>query len=252
MVGAIRNREYKLISGLQSPPYAFGYTRMIKTIITDIEGTTSSLSFVKDVLFPYARQHIAGYIQEHANDDRVKQQIDSVKNVMGKEANLNEIGQQLIAWIDQDQKITPLKALQGMIWEAGYRNGDFTGHIYEDAYLKLKTWHTQDIKLYVYSSGSVFAQKLLYGFSDFGDVTPLFSGYFDTNIGQKRDASSYHNILESVNTPGESVLFLSDIAEELDAANTAGMKTYWLIRDGDLPATPSHRIAKNFDQITLD
>lgn len=225
---------------------------MITTIITDIEGTTSSLSFVKDVLFPYARQHIATYVKENADNEQVAQQIDAVKSTMGKNASLDEVGQQLIVWIDEDQKITPLKTLQGMIWEAGYRSGDFTGHIYEDAYQQLKTWYSQDIKLYVYSSGSVFAQKLLYGFSDFGDITPLFSGYFDTNIGHKREASSYENILNSINAPSESVLFLSDIIEELDAARTAGMKTYWLIRDNALPDSPSHRVARSFNQITFD
>lgn len=224
---------------------------MITTIITDIEGTTSSLSFVKDVLFPYARQHIVSYVKEHADEKHVKEQINAIKKMIGENADLDQITQQLIDWIDQDQKITPLKALQGMLWESGYRNGDFTGHIYEDAYLKLNEWHKQGINIYIYSSGSVFAQKLLYGFSDFGDVTPLFSGYFDTHIGHKRESSSYHNILQSIGVPASEVLFLSDIVEELDAAKSAKINTYWLIRDGHLPASPQHPIAKSFSDIRV-
>ena len=224
---------------------------MIKTIITDIEGTTSSLSFVKDVLFPYARQHIVHYVKEHADEEHVKEQINAIKKMMGENADLDQVTQQLIEWIDQDQKVTPLKALQGMVWESGYRNGDFTGHIYEDAYLKLKQWHEQGIKIYIYSSGSVFAQKLLYGFSDFGDVTPLFSGYFDTHIGHKRESNSYHNILQSIGAPANEVLFLSDIVEELDAAKSAKMNTCWLIRDGETPTLSQHPVAKTFSDISL-
>lgn len=224
---------------------------MITTIITDIEGTTSSLSFVKDVLFPYARAHIADYVQLHAHEEEVKKQIDATRALMSGHPSLDEVIARLISWIDQDQKITPLKALQGMIWEAGYRNGDFTGHVYEDAHRHLCLWHQEGLPLYIYSSGSVFAQKLLYGFSDFGDMTNILSGYFDTNVGQKREAASYQNILQAIGAPGEQVLFLSDIAEELDAAAVAGMKTYWLIRDGELPDSPRHRVARTFDDITL-
>ena len=224
---------------------------MIKTIITDIEGTTSSLSFVKDVLFPYARQHIVNYVKEHADEEHVKEQINAIKKMMGENADLDQVTQQLIEWIDQDQKVTPLKALQGMVWESGYRNGDFTGHIYEDAYLKLKQWHEQGIKIYIYSSGSVFAQKLLYGFSDFGDVTPLFSGYFDTHIGHKRESNSYHNILQTIGAPANEVVFLSDIVEELDAAKSAKMNTCWLIRDGETPTLSQHPVAKTFSDISL-
>ena len=223
---------------------------MIKTIITDIEGTTSSLSFVKDILFPYARQHIADYVKQHAEQEAVQQQLNGVKEVMGNNPNIEQIAQQLVDWIDQDQKITPLKALQGMIWETGYRNGDFTGHVYEDAYLKLKQWHEQGINIYIYSSGSVYAQKLLYGHSDFGDITPLFSGYFDTNIGHKRKSSSYENILKSIGCNGENSLFLSDIIEELDAAKAAGINTCWLIREGAIPDS-THRVARHFDEINI-
>ncbi len=226
---------------------------MIKAIITDIEGTTTSLSFVKDTLFPYARQHIAQYLRDHAHDSEVKQHIDAVKALLGHDADLESIIQQLITWIDQDQKITPLKALQGMVWENGYRSGHFTGHIYEDAFRKMKLWHGQGIKIFIYSSGSVFAQKLLYRYSDFGDLTPFLSGYFDTHIGQKRDIASYRNILNHINMAPQDVLFLSDITDELDAAAAAGLHTYWLVRDnGNTHANTKHRLVTSFDDITLD
>ena len=224
---------------------------MIKTIITDIEGTTSSLSFVKDILFPYAREHIADYVKQRAEEEPVQQQLNAVKEIMGNNPDIEHTAQQLVAWIDQDQKVTPLKTLQGMIWETGYRNGDFTGHVYEDAYLKLKRWHEQGINVFIYSSGSVYAQKLLYGYSDFGDITSLFSGYFDTNIGHKRETTSYKNIIKTINCDGESTLFLSDIVEELDAAKAAGINTYWLIREGEAPSAPPHQIARTFDDISI-
>ena len=168
---------------------------MIKAIVTDIEGTTSSLSFVKDVLFPYARKRIRDFVHCHAEDPAVVSQLNDVRLEAGEDLDIDGIASQLIQWIDADKKITPLKALQGMIWEAGYKNGDFKGHIYKDAYDCLKAWHAEGIRLYVYSSGSVYAQKLLFGHTEYGDLNPLFSGYFDTRIGAKVDTQSYQNIL---------------------------------------------------------
>ncbi|MGZ8236925.1 MAG: acireductone synthase [Methylobacter sp.] len=224
---------------------------MIKAIVTDIEGTTSSILFVKDVLFPYARANLADYVRCHERDPQVKPLLDDVCKEVGSELSLEQIIAQLIQWIDEDKKVTPLKSLQGMIWEAGYRQGDFKGHLYADAAEKLKSWKADGLDLYVYSSGSVYAQKLLFGHTEYGDLTPLFSGYFDTHIGGKREQQSYDNIAKQLNIPANQLLFLSDIKEELDAAKAAGFETIWLVRDGTPDPQAEHRQVNNFNQIDV-
>jgi enolase-phosphatase E1 len=226
---------------------------MIKAIVTDIEGTTSSLSFVKDVLFPYAWDHLPGFISSHADEPAVREQLEAVAREAGRELTRDEAIAQLRLWIKEDKKIAPLKTLQGMIWEAGYRAGDFTGHVYEDAVRNLRAWHDKGVQLYIYSSGSVQAQQLLFGHSDFGDLTPLFSGYFDTHIGHKRESSSYEVIASEIGIRAGDILFLSDNLEELDAAQTAGMQTRWLVRDADeIEPNVPHPQVKDFDAISLD
>lgn len=224
---------------------------MLRAIVTDIEGTTSSLSFVKDVLFPYARAHLADYVQQHSNDKKIQKIIADVVNEVGQELSQQQVIEQMIQWIDEDKKITPLKALQGLIWEAGYQGGDYQGHIYADAKERLEQWKEQGIDLYVYSSGSVHAQKLLFGHTAYGDLNPLFNGYFDTRIGAKQEAQSYRNILDELQLPGNEVLFLSDIVAELDAARAAGMRTGWLVREAENNVNSEHRQAKDFTEINI-
>jgi len=224
---------------------------MIRAIVTDIEGTTSSLSFVKDVLFPYAREHLPGFITAHGQEPEVRKLLDDVSAAAGQSLDDRQAVEQLLAWIDEDRKVTPLKTLQGLIWEEGYRQGDYQGHVYDDAAKALRSWHEQGVRLYVYSSGSVHAQKLLFGHTSHGDLTPLLSGYFDTHVGAKQDAGSYRSIATEIGlAPGE-ILFLSDIEAELDAAREAGLTTCWLVRDGALKADSAHRQVQSFDQITL-
>jgi len=226
---------------------------VIRAIVTDIEGTTSSLSFVKDVLFPYARAHLAAFVREHARDAQVAPQLDAVRREAGDPALTQEaVIEQLLAWIDQDSKITPLKALQGMIWEHGYRSGDFQGHVYADAARALRDWHARGIALYVYSSGSVQAQKLLFAHTGFGDLTPLFEGYFDTNVGGKLDAGSYRAIAASIGVAPAEMLFLSDVRAELDAAAAAGCRTMWLVREGAPDPRAAHPQVRDFDAIAVD
>jgi len=238
-------------SGKVSDPNWQLINKMIRAIVTDIEGTTSSLSFVKEVLFPYARRHIGNYVLEQAANPGVRAQLEAVSVEAGRILSDEEAVAQLVRWIDEDRKITPLKALQGMIWEAGYRNGDFQGHVYDDAVHQLRDWKNRGIALYVFSSGSVHAQKLLFGYSTFGDLTPLFSGYFDTTIGAKRDPDAYRHIVRNIGLPAGDILFLSDIREELDAAQMQGLRTCWLVRDGALPAKSSHPVARNFADIDI-
>ena len=224
---------------------------MIKAIVTDIEGTTSSLSFVKDVLFPYAREHLAEYVRQHANDESIAAILGDVRKEAGSELDIEGIICQLERWIDEDKKITPLKSLQGLLWEAGYKNGDFKGHIYADAYEQLTAWQQQGMSLYVYSSGSVYAQKLLFGFTTQGDLNHLFSGYFDTNIGAKVESVSYQRISDQLGLAPVEILFLSDIEAELDAAHQAGMQTYWLVRDASPDVNATHRQVSDFSEINF-
>ena len=224
---------------------------MIRAILTDIEGTTSSLSFVKEVLFPYSRERMSPFLAEHAAEPEVARELEEVNRLTGRALTVPEATQQLIEWIDLDRKATPLKALQGMIWASGYQNGDFHGHIYEDAARKLRAWEAQGLSLYVFSSGSVAAQKLLFAHTQYGDLTPLFSGYFDTRIGPKQEDASYSAITRQIGIPGENILFLSDIDGELDAAQKAGLKTVKLLRQGEPPPKYLHMTVRNFDEIAI-
>lgn len=223
----------------------------IKAILTDIEGTTSAVSFVFDVLFPYAREHLPGFVRAHAQEPAVLAQLDAVRAESGEpDANIERVIEILLEWIAADRKATPLKALQGMVWAEGYRAGQLKGHVYPDAVLALRRWHKQGYGLYVYSSGSVQAQKLIFGCAEVGDLTPLFSGYFDTGCGPKRESESYRQIAESIRLRPEQILFLSDVVEELDAARQAGMLTCGLVRAGG--QLGDHEVAPSFETIDPD
>lgn len=223
---------------------------MIRVVLTDIEGTTSSISFVHDVLFPYAAEHLPDFVRAHYQDSpAVSEQLDSVAANAGVERqDIDALIETLQTWIREDRKETPLKALQGMVWEQGYHQGELKGHIYPDAADYLQRWHDRGLRLFVYSSGSVKAQQLIFGFTTAGDFTPYFSGYFDTRIGGKKEPDSYRNILNELGVEASTVLFLSDVGAELEAAEAAGMKTAWLVRDGELPET-SRFVARDFGEV---
>lgn len=232
----------------------------VKLILTDIEGTTSSISFVKDVLFPYAADHLPAFVKENINDEKVQtalQQTAELTAADGDVINTDDTDvliTKLLQWISEDRKATPLKALQGLIWKTGYENGDYQAHMYPDATEYLKKWHDSGLPLYVYSSGSVKAQELFFGYSQDGNLLPLFKGHFDTLMGGKRETQSYRNILAELQKThaglnAKDVLFLSDIKEELDAAKEAGMQTVWLLRDSDIPTDAEHKAVKSFAEI---
>lgn len=205
----------------------------IKAILTDIEGTTSAVSFVFDVLFPYAAEHLPQFVRDHAGQPEVAQQLEAVRTQSGEvAADVERVIEILLGWIAEDRKATPLKALQGMVWAQGYRAGQLKGHVYPDAVEALQRWKAEGYALYVYSSGSIQAQQLIFGCSQAGDLSPLFSGYFDTTSGPKREAQSYRSITAAIGVPAQDILFLSDIVEELDAAQQAGMQTVGLAREG--------------------
>jgi enolase-phosphatase E1 len=217
---------------------------MIKAVLTDIEGTTSSIAFVKDVLFPYAAHYLPAYVREHANEPVVAEQLQAVRvAVKEPEADVERVIAILLNWIHEDRKATPLKTLQGMVWKHGYQSGAYQAHVYADAAAKLREWHAQDLPIYIYSSGSIAAQKLFFRYSGAGDLTPLFSGYFDTTTGPKQEQASYAAIAQAMGLPAGNILFLSDVAAELDAAKAAGLQTCWLVRADDNPQSDAARAA---------
>ena len=190
----------------------------IRAILTDIEGTTSSITFVTETLFPYARARMADYVAAHP---------ETVVDVPGDDPVAT-----LLGWIDIDAKETPLKTLQGLIWAEGYADGTLRGHVYPDAVAGLRRWHAVGLALYVFSSGSIAAQKLIFGHSVAGDLTPLFSGYFDTTTGPKRAIESYAKIADAIGLSAGDILFLSDTPAEIAAARGAGMAALLIDRDG--------------------
>src|SRR5690606_9477726 len=225
------------------------------TILTDIEGTTSSISFVKDVLFPYARRELPRFVRERGNDPDVRRWLDQVAIENGGLCQDAMIVETLQGWIDEDRKHTALTALQGLIWEAGYHAADFTAPVYPDVATALQGWHAAGHPLAVYSSGSVPAQKLLFTHTDAGDLSGLFSGWFDTAVGGKREAASYTRIAAALSMQPGDILFLSDVVAELDAAREAGMRTTLIDRREDYPeprvgdACNGHPRAESFHEV---
>lgn len=218
----------------------------LAAILTDIEGTTTRISFVKDVLFPYARERMAAFLAERAGDPAVAAELAEVRRLAPGVAELDT----LLHWIDTDAKITPLKTLQGLIWDRGYADGSLRGDVYPDVAPCLRLWVGLGVRLAAFSSGSVAAQKLIFGHSVAGDLTSLFSGFFDTRVGSKREADSYGRLAIALGLPTAEVLFLSDVEAELDAAAAAGMRTCQLVRaeDGTV-ASDRHAVAGDFREV---
>jgi len=218
----------------------------VSAVVTDIEGTTGSIAFVKDVLFPYAETRMKTFVAAHPD---VTAPMLAEARVLLQAARLEDaaVADAMLAWSRADRKIGPLKALQGKIWAEGYRSGELKGHVYPDALVALHGWHARGLPLYVYSSGSVEAQKLLFGHTEFGDLTPLFSGYFDTGVGGKLEAASYTAIAREIATPSERLLFLSDNPGEIAAARAAGWQALQVDREGSTPGAVA-----GFDQIELE
>jgi enolase-phosphatase E1 len=236
-----------------------------RMVLLDIEGTTTSISFVHDILFPYARLHSGPFLEENATTAEVLNALDLMaqdaraadftswcphpwSSAMAREWLLARIYE----WMDADAKLTGLKYLQGLIWEAGYLEDGQRAHIFPDVPKNIRTLHAAGISVRIYSSGSVPAQKILFAHTEAGDLTPWLSGYYDTTVGSKRDAASYTAIAVDASLPPDEILFLSDIPEELDAAHTAGLKVALVERPGNRPvgATPHPRI-RSFDEIIL-
>jgi enolase-phosphatase E1 len=219
----------------------------VRAVLTDIEGTTSSLSFVKDDLFPYARRALPQYVRSH--EAQLRNLLADVAATVGKPTlTTQEIIDSLLQWMDEDRKVTPLKTLQGRIWKTGYESGELQSHVYEDAAQALRRWHDLGLGLYVYSSGSIQAQQLLFAHTPYGDLTPLFRGYFDTTTGPKLESRSYETILRALQLPAATVVFLSDHEGEIQAASAAGLRTVLLAREAR-EASPAY--ARSFAELSI-
>ena len=229
----------------------------VRVVLLDIEGTTTAVSFVYDVLFPFARarlgESLAGRVG--AEDRRAlaaehgHETDESAPPWPHHAAEDVAAAAAYAAWLmDHDRKSTALKALQGRIWAAGYASGTLRSHLYPDVRPALERWRAEGLRIAIFSSGSVLAQRLLFGHTAHGDLTPLIDGFFDTTTGPKRDEQSYGRIAGALSVAPSSVLFVSDVREELDAARAAGLRTALCVRDGAPPAN-GHPVVRTFDEV---
>eukprot|EP00051_Salpingoeca_urceolata_P013968 m.177016 g.177016 ORF g.177016 m.177016 type:complete len:292 (+) comp17958_c0_seq1:1203-2078(+) len=243
-------------------------------VLLDIEGTTTSISFVKDTLFPYARENVEAFLADKANQEAASAAVALLRQQATEDVNEDLEGAvaipeghvadstvlaaavQNVHWqMSIDRKTTALKSLQGQIWQKAYQDGVIKGHLYDDVEPALRTWKDQGIKIYIYSSGSIKAQKLLFGHSQQGDIKPLLSGYFDTTTGHKREAESYVKIAQAIDTDPATVLFLTDVVQEARAAKAAGMNAVLSVRPGntelDQAARDEFQTITSFEQLAF-
>jgi enolase-phosphatase E1 len=219
----------------------------IQAILCDIEGTTSSLSFVHDVLFPLSYDRMEDFIKQNWNSDSIRKESEQIKL-----EDPDEVIKILRSWIREDRKEGALKSIQGKIWKDGFESGKIRGHVYQDVPENFRKWRDSGIKICIFSSGSIEAQKLLFKYSEAGDLSIFISSYFDTTSGPKRDTASYKKIASELSLPTANILFLSDVQSELDAARNAGMQTTQLLREIATPKNFSgHPIVNTFNELRL-
>ena len=238
----------------------------IAALLLDIEGTTTPIDFVYNVLFPYARKKVRDFLAAHRKEPSVSSDVAALieENVSDRKRGLDPppLEEQpdetsveaYVLWLmDQDRKTTPLKSLQGKIWDQGYQTGDLQSLVFADVPPAFRRWNEQGKRISIYSSGSVLAQKLLFANTDAGDLGAFIELYFDTNIGPKKEAQSYGRICRELNADPATVLFISDVIDELDAARTAGLRTLLCVRPGNNPyAAPTpHKTINTFDEVRL-
>ncbi|WP_369187406.1 acireductone synthase [Streptomyces sp. R08] len=228
----------------------------VDAVVLDIEGTTSATGFVVDVLYPYSRSRFAALLSERAEDPVVARAIAQVRELTDSpDADAVQIEKTLNTWLDEDRKATPLKTLQGVIWSEGFARGDLVSHFYDDVVPALRAWHSAGLRLYVYSSGSVAAQRAWFTSSPEGDLLPLVSGLYDTeNAGPKQEPESYRRIAEATGVEPSRLLFLSDRPGELDAAVAAGWHAVGVRRPGEPyfeQGVGDHAEAGAFDEIGI-
>jgi enolase-phosphatase E1 len=219
-------------------------------ILLDIEGTTTPISFVYDVLFPFARRHVSQYLK-HADLTGLKSEYDEDARKGAEPPPWSAEPAAYIYWLmDQDRKSTALKNIQGKIWLEGYGRGELRGEVFPDVPPALERWQRGAIDVRIFSSGSILAQRLLFSSTAAGDLTKFLRGYFDTTTGSKTDPVSYTAIAQSFGLPVSDILFISDVTPELDAARAAGMQTFLCVRPGNRAQPPhDHKTITAFDTI---
>jgi enolase-phosphatase E1 len=238
-----------------------------RAILLDIEGTTTPIDFVYEVLFPYVRNHVKDFLDRHLSSEEVcpdvialcEEQAADLGRGLGppeiserpRESRLESIAAYVQWLMNQDRKSTPLKSLQGKIWEEGYRSGQLRSRIFPDVPPAFGRWRGRNKDICIYSSGSRLAQKLLFAHTEAGDLTGSIREYFDTRTGAKADPQSYHRIASALDVSPAEIVFVSDVTGELSAARSAGMQTLLSVRRGNLPQPDqeSYRVIHTFDEI---
>jgi enolase-phosphatase E1 len=230
--------------------------RGIRGVVLDIEGTTTPVSFVYDVLFPYARAHLREFLHAHSvNEEKSLLVAEYERDVQGGESPPDPRNDatlpDYVEWLmDRDRKSTGLKLLQGKIWERGYADGALVGEVFPDVPPALERWSSAGIQVAIYSSGSVLGQRLLFGHTAQGDLTRYIRWFFDTGVGAKREVASYETIARATQLPGEQLLFASDVTQELDAASDAGLRPVLCLRPGNAPVdTTGRALIRSFDDL---
>lgn len=239
----------------------------VKGVLLDIEGTTSSISFVHDEMFPFARRNLPAFLEQNWGSPRLKQTLDLLAQDREYQDRVDWLGDDSIdpqaqrdlviqtvnQMMDKDLKATGLKQLQGDIWKSGFDHGKLVAHVWPEVANTLRNWKAAGIDLRIYSSGSVAAQKMFFGHSIDGDLLPLFSGHYDTRIGGKKDSSSYRTIIDDWGLPAEQILFISDVVAELQAASEAGLQTCLSIRPGnaEVPSDHGFQVTTDFSLLQL-
>jgi enolase-phosphatase E1 len=234
-----------------------------RSILLDIEGTISSIRFVYDEMFPFARREIPQYVRGHFDDEEFASTIEAIAADMGYESSVQwweALGEEdrvqsvvdaAIGMMDQDKKATGLKQLQGQVWQSGFESGELRSHVYEDVLPALNDWQARGLDIRIYSSGSVQAQRLFFQYTQYGNLLDSFCGHYDTTTGPKKDAASYHLIAEQIGVGSDEILFASDSLDELNAARQAGLQTVLCLRPGnpEIADVCGHTTVSSFDQI---
>lgn len=216
---------------------------MISAILCDVEGTTTDTAFVHQTLSAYARRHIANFLRQHQHQPAVKAALLSLREEARLPlAGIDRLLAELLHYIDIAKPSPALKQLQAMIWAEAYSSGQFTGHIYEDAYQQLTVWHQSGIAIYLYSSLTIAAQELLFGHSNHGNLLPRINGHFDTSVGAKRDGNSYRHIRETLGLAANQLLYISAVHQELDAAEHDGWHTVQVSRGSPDRLSHHHQV----------
>ncbi len=225
----------------------------VRAILLDIEGTTTPIAFVHDVLFSYARDHVREFLLENpaAEDIALLREEHAVEESDAPPVTdeIESIAAYVEWLISIDRKSTALKSLQGKIWRQGYQDGSLKSQVFADVAPAFERWRERGLRISIFSSGSVLAQQLLFAHTEVGDLTRFIDSYFDTKIGKKGEAESYRKIAEVMKLPPQEILFISDVVAELDAANKAGMKTILSIRPGNAPQDTEYPSVRSFDEI---